>query len=156
VDQPLKEPIRTAAESKREDGTCHPHQRRLFSRPKAIPTATRRLLAAEPKINECSSFEELHELIVNLLADVFGIGPLYCYDVAVRIGAYLHKLPEKVHLHAGPLNGAKLLGLSTDRGVLEVSELPEPLQGFEPFEIEDILCHFANAAKHTRQKARIC
>ena len=152
----LKVAIKTAAESRKEDGTCYSHQRRVFSRPEAIPDATKILLAASAKVGACSSFEQLQALIVSLLADVFGIGPLYCYDVAIRIGAFLGKLPKKVHLHAGPLKGAELLGLPTERGFLNVSELPEPLQGFQPYEIEDMLCHLANAAKHSKVKASLC
>lgn len=89
----LKEAIKTAAESKKKDGTCYSHQRRVFSRPRAIPSATKILLAAEAKIEACTSFERLQALIVTLLADVFGIGPLYCYDVAIRIGASSHRFP---------------------------------------------------------------
>ena len=152
----LKVAIKTAAESKKEDGTCYSHQRRVFSRPDAIPTARKILLAAEAKIEACTTFEQVLKLIVSLIADVFGIGALYCYDVAIRIGAYVGSLPKKVHLHAGALNGAKLLGLPTERGFLNVSELPEPLQGFKPNEIEDMLCHLANAAKHGKLKPSLC
>ncbi len=149
----LNEAIKIAAESKRDDGTCYPHQRRVFSRPDAIPSATRILLTAEAKIGACTSFEQVRNLVGSLLADAFGIGELYCYDVSIRIGAYLRCLPKKIHLHAGVFQGAKLLGLPTERGFLNVSELPEPLQGFQPYEIEDMLCHLARAARLANRKA---
>jgi hypothetical protein len=152
----LKVAIKTAAKSRKEDGTCYSHQRRVFGRPAAIPTAVKLLLAAETRIKVCTSFDQLLKLIVSLIADVVGIGPLYCYDVAIRIGAFLGHLPKKIYLHAGARTGAKLLGLPTERGFLDVAELPEILRVFKAHEIEDILCHLANSVKHSKRNAPPC
>jgi hypothetical protein len=135
--------IKIAAESRKENGHPYKHQQKNCNFwPDSITAATRVLLDARDELEPCSDFDELHELVKNLLSDIKFIGDLYCYDVAVRIGAFLDVLPERVYLHAGTRDGAMRLGLPTRKGVLEMSELPKPLQGFLPWQAEDILCRF--------------
>jgi hypothetical protein len=106
----LKEAIKTAAESRKEDGLPYGHQQKnLNFWPDAVQTATKILVAALAKFQACSDFDEIHELVKELLSDVKFIGPMYHYDVAVRIGAFLDHMPKKVYLHAGALEGAKRL-----------------------------------------------
>jgi hypothetical protein len=154
----LDEAVKTAAESKREDGRYYPHQRRNVGWRDAIPKATKTLVSASDHFRACRDFEEIKQLIKDLLADTTGVGPVYYYDVAVRIAAYLKKLPKKVHLHAGVLEGAKLLEEdeelpegATKKGFLEVDELPNYLKEFEPHEVETLLCNYAN---HRRWQSR--
>ena len=73
---------------------------------------------------------------------VGGLGELYVYDTALRIGAKLNLLPNKVYLHAGTRSGAEALGFDGKATVLNVSDLPRELQKLEPHEIEDVLCIF--------------
>ena len=54
---------------------------------------------------------------------------LYCYDTALRIGAKLGLKPDKVYLHRGTRVDARRLGLPTEGATLEMSALPEGLQG---------------------------
>jgi hypothetical protein len=69
-----------------------------------------------------------------------GLGELYFYDTALRIGAKLGVLPQAVYLHAGTRAGATTLGLIVDGSVLLKSELPELPQKLQPHEVEDVLC----------------
>ncbi len=140
----LKQAIKVAAESRKENGHPYGHQQRNWNFwPDAIPKATKILLDAHDKIEACSDLDEIHDLIKALLSDVKGLKELYCYDVAERIGAYRDCLPEKVYLHAGPLKAAKRLNLDWKKGYLEIWELPECLRTYQPCVIEDILCHYS-------------
>jgi hypothetical protein len=49
----------------------------------------------------CSSFDELFQMVDNAIGGIHGIGPLTVYDTACRIGEYLNLKPEKIYLHAG-------------------------------------------------------
>ncbi len=157
----LKEAVRSAAESIQENGRYYPHQRRNLGWHRAIPSAVRILVNNCEHFRTCSDFDEVYELLKELLSRVKGLGPLYYYDVSVRIGAFLAQkygleefLPDKVYLHAGPLAAAKwleyqnLLKGKPKNGVLKMAALPDELQEFEPYHAETILCHLAGNCRN--------
>lgn len=151
---PLREAIRIAARSRKENGHPYKHQQKNWNcheDGKGIKTAMRILPAESDRFNACADFDEIHELVKELLAGIGGLGPVYYYDVAFRIGAKLGYLPDKTYLHAGPLKGAQYLGLPTVKGFLDRSDLPDLLKRFEPWQVEDILCHFAKQFKRATQ-----
>lgn len=74
------------------------------------------------------------------MEDIPGLGHLYTYDTALRIGSKLVQLPNKVYLHAGTRRGARILGLDWKASALEIAEIPIELRELEPFKIEDFLC----------------
>ena len=121
-------------------GKRYSHQRRLkkatLQRAKAI------LLANLRRIKQCRNFDELFTLIEVALQGTGGIGELYVYDTALRIGAKLNLLPRKVYLHAGTRVGARAIGFYGTARILRVSDLPKELQRLKPHEIEDTLCIF--------------
>jgi hypothetical protein len=106
----------------------------------AIPKALVRLLSARDKIKHCGDFDELHDMVGRVLADVRGIGKLYLYDTALRIGAKQKRLPERIYLHAGTRLGARALGIDSTKKSVSISECPRELLSLEPHEIEDFLC----------------
>jgi hypothetical protein len=136
----LKEAVRAAARSEDEDGTRFSHQRRI--KKEAIREATTALLNATDRIQDCrdGGFDELFKVVEELLSETPGIGELFVYDVALRIGAWLKLSPEKVYLHRGTRVWARALGLDTSSGTLEMPVLPPDLQQLPPWEVEDILC----------------
>lgn len=134
----LKDAIRAAAASEDEEGKRLSHQRRLSQ--ESIREATRALLNAAEMIQECANFDEVFTLVEETVSETQGIGELFVYDVALRIGAWLKFSPDKVYLHRGTQAGAKALGLDTSNGTLEMSALPPELQRLPPGEVEDILC----------------
>jgi hypothetical protein len=73
-----------------------------------------------------------------------GIGPLTCYDIAHRIGAWLRpKLePIEVFLHRGTGEGAKaVLGWRANRDRAPMSDFPEGLRrSLTAAQMEDVLC----------------
>jgi hypothetical protein len=136
----LSEAIRFAALATNSKGKRYSHQRRLSRT--ILEQARGSLRANEKKIEQCKDFDELYTLLENLLVPIKGIGELYVYDTALRIGARLGLLPSKVYLHAGTRVGAQVLGFDGKAKALEVSQLPQELQQLEPHEIEDVLCIF--------------
>ncbi|HEY4641073.1 MAG TPA: hypothetical protein VII75_06985 [Thermoanaerobaculia bacterium] len=138
-DQPsLRAAIEMAAHATDERGKRYDHQYRI--RRAAIAAATAALLAAEPSVAAASSFDDLFNLVSVQLRGVDGIGELYCYDTALRIGAYLGKFPTRVHLHRGTRAGAMAIKPGHRGDTLEVTELPPELRSRQPLHVENILC----------------
>ncbi|MBL8066027.1 MAG: hypothetical protein JNM34_09230 [Chthonomonadaceae bacterium] len=120
-------------------GKKHAHQRRIRS--EVLMLGRDRLLANIGRIENCRSFEKLHELVCGSIDVVKGLGVLYKYDVAWRISAKLGFTPTVVYLHAGTLLGAKRLGIG-ETGTAEVEAFPADLRRLEPWQLEDFLCRF--------------
>jgi hypothetical protein len=144
----LREAIRAAAKSEDEDGKRYSHQRR--SKRRAIQEATTELLGAIVQIERCADFDELFGVVESTLAETPGIGELFIYDVALRVGAWLNLSPDRVYLHRGTRDGAKALGLDTSNGTVERSKLPQALRAIPASEVEDILCIYkARFSRHS-------
>ena len=124
------------------------HQRRI--RKGILPLAENILTSNLKAIDRCSNFDELFNLIDDLLRFVDGIGELYIYDTSLRIGAKLNLLPEKVYLHTGTRDGAKALGFDSKAKFIELSDFPVEFQVLKPHEIEDVLCIFKDKLKRTK------
>ena len=90
----------------------------------AIPKAVVRLLSASNKIKHCGDFDELHDMVERVLADVRGIGKLYVYDTALRIGAKQKCLPKRIYLHAGTRIGARALGIDSTKKFVSIRVSP--------------------------------
>lgn len=144
----LEEAIEAAAMA-RICGKRHPHQRRL--KVCSLEKGTRDLLAKAHDISACRDFDELLNLVDKAVRSVSGLGELYIYDTAERIGAFLGKLPEKVYLHAGTRKGAENWGLDTNAGVIEMKDLPRELQALKPHEVEDLLCIYKDQKPDVRR-----
>jgi hypothetical protein len=142
-DQPdIRTAIERAALAVNSRGKRYAHQRRL--KRKTLEQAREILLRCEYRIRKAKDFDTLFDLIETLLEPVSGIGELYLYDTALRLGATLNLHPSKVYLHAGTRTGAHALGLDAKARALEIAALPEPLRMLRPHEIEDVLCIFKN------------
>lgn len=116
------------------------HQRRLNRG--ALDKARGALLCASTKLRRAKGFSDLHEAVKDAVAGITGLGSLYYYDTALRIGANLHKMPERVCLHRGTRRGARAMGLDWRESSLDPECLPKELAPLEPHEIEDFLCIF--------------
>lgn len=141
----IEEAITWAALGKDERGKRHPHQRRLTEI--NLHHSRYRLLAVRDKLESCQSFSDLLDLIQSESGRINGLGPLYCYDTALRLGAYIGFAPERVYLHAGTRDGAQALGLEASLESVDVKQLPESLQQLEPYEVEDLLCIYKDLLK---------
>lgn len=132
------EAVSAAALCKLPSGKRHPHQRRI---PQAsLEESRRRLIANLEELRACSSFDELFDLVDQLIGPIHMVGELTVYDTSLRIGARFGLEPERVYLHAGTRVGARRLGLNWKARVLDPESLPAPLRTLKPHEIEDVLC----------------
>lgn len=134
----LEAAINIAAKAENERGLRYSHQYRITR--KAIQEANRLLLEKYDVLQRCKSFHELWQRIKIILETVKGLGELYIYDTALRIGAYLNLLPDRVYLHAGTRAGANAFGIvSRHTEWIDVNELLNILRDLPPHEVEDIL-----------------
>jgi hypothetical protein len=133
--------IEVAAAAQDHRGKRYDHQWRI--RRTAMVEARRRLIAAQANIASVRSFSELLALFERLLLPIPGIGEMYCYDSAARIGSHLSICPDRVYLHRGTRVGARALNLPHTRPWLLFSELPEQLRNRSAREVENIFCIYA-------------
>jgi hypothetical protein len=141
----LEAAIILAARAKDNQGKHFSHQNKIPR--EAYPEARRLLLEHFDEVQKCKSFHELWMLLKEILEPVHGLGELYIYDTAVRIGAHLNLLPDRVYLHRGTRDGAKAFGFVTKKKEwLNLDELPKPLGELPAHEIEDILCIYKDKA----------
>lgn len=145
----LSKAIRLATLAVSSKGKRYSHQRRLSKT--TLEQAQDILLENEERIGQSQNFDDLFIFLEQLLSPVKGLGELYIYDTALRIGAKIGVSPERVYLHAGTRIGAKALGFDGRMKTLEVSQLPEWLQQLQPHEIEDVLCIFKDKLKAREQ-----
>jgi hypothetical protein len=97
-------------------------------------------------LRRCITFDQLYNKIKKLVEPIQGLGPMYDYDVALRIGAKQRLLPTSVYLQRGALEGARNLFGNAVAGVIELAEehsRPE-FKRLAAHEIEDFLCIFKN------------
>jgi hypothetical protein len=156
----LREAIRVAAASLKPNGHPYQHQQKSYNFRRPQTEAAIAILSdADTKpFRKFTTFEAIHAHIAALLDDLVGngIGPLYLYDVAFRIGAYLNILPLKVYLHAGALDGANRLvsKMKTRKGYLEVHELPPALRRLPAWQVEDFFCDYEKQCRHAEGSKR--
>jgi hypothetical protein len=130
--------VERAALAELPNGNRHPHQRRI---PRAaLDESGQRLLDNLPMLREARTFDELLELVSEIIRPIPCIGELAAYDTALRIGARFGLAPERVYLHAGTREGARALGFDRAREAIEVRELPVALRELSARELEDLLC----------------
>jgi hypothetical protein len=155
-DQPLADAVQRAAIAARPVSLRYSHQTRL--KPQHLAEAARVLADNLQAVGAAKNFAGLHALLLRLLGSRAGLGELYFYDTALRIGAKLGFLPQAIYLHAGTRAGAKALGLAVNGSVLLKSELPEPLQKLQAHEVEDVLCIYKDyfAGKSDIDDAEAC
>ena len=130
-----------------------PHQRRI--KHAVLQSAKRKLLGVSAKLQRCADFDELFATVEQTLDGAKGVGPLYLYDVSLRIGGKLGLAPTKVYLHAGAKVGARrLLRISTKSRTIEKSAIPAELRHLAAAEVEDFLCIYKDG--YRSQKTTIC
>jgi hypothetical protein len=137
--------IEKAALALNSRGKRYSHQRRLTKA--ALKEAFHTLSDESNAIKQARDFDELFRIIRAAVKPIPGIGELYVYDTAFRIGAKLNLFPKKVYLHAGTRRGVRALGLDHSADTIKVSALPKELRTLEPHELEDILCIFKDELK---------
>jgi hypothetical protein len=131
----LNNALEHAALTRLPSGKRAHHQRRLSAA--TLNAAWKALQQCD--FNGCTTFHDLFCLIDETVRQIDGIGELYVYDTALRIGSYLRLSPDRVYLHAGVRVGARALGF-TGRDYIRCSDLPIEFSILKPNQIEDCLC----------------
>ncbi|MGN6369175.1 MAG: hypothetical protein ACTHN5_13020 [Phycisphaerae bacterium] len=134
---PFPTALRKAALALTPNGKRFPHQRRLTR--KSLRAAYSHLQKIAPKLRRTRTVDALHTLITQH-TQIPGIGELYRYDTALRLGAHLRLHPTRVYLHAGTRTGARNLGLDHKQPSLPRSAFPPPLRTLPASALEDLLC----------------
>ena len=121
------------------NGKIHRHQWRVRRKTKETVEKLLKDKWEDIMSRDTLSFEDL----MNIFMPIKGVGQLYAYDAALRLGECFGVKPEKVYLHRGALDGAKaLLGRDKIRGrtYVNMEELPLELQCLAPYHVENFLC----------------
>ena len=117
----------------------------------ALKKASQKLLKQKQALWSCNQFDEIYHIVSDVVAAVTGLGPMYAYDVALRIAANRRLKPKTVYLQRGVRTGAEnLLGRKLKEQTLQRSVFPAVLQCLPPMEIEDLLCIFKNYLKEVK------
>ena len=144
ADEPsLPSAVSRAALAQTPDKKRYSHQTRI--KKTVLEESRRRLLDLD--LAEIRQFEELRAAVERTVDPIRGAGDLFVYDTALRIGAKLGVMPDRVYLHRGTRRGARALGLPWKERSISVSNLPIPLRSLPPHEVEDCLCIFKDQFK---------
>jgi len=128
------------------------HQRRIRRAP--MEQAKKILLDQANHLSTLKPFDQLHAYLSKLLLPIPGLGKLYVYDTAFRLGAHLKILPSTVYLHAGTRMGARALGLTGEE--IQIEDLPTALRILKAHELEDFLCIYARELLGGGPTSRAC
>jgi|ERR1051326_18115 hypothetical protein len=123
-------------------GRKYQHQWRIQSH--VLQQSYTALFGVQKAIRHATSFKELHRIIEQATSRIHGLGELYIYDTALRIGAHLKQEPTDIYLHAGTRQGARALGYRGPGPLSLVNLRPEhkELLRLPAHQIEDFLCLF--------------
>jgi len=136
----LRDAVRLAGLAQTQDCRRFSHQRRI--RRAVLRRSSELLVRGLANLKASRDFDDLYARIRATVGHLRGIGALTLYDTANRIAGRLKLEPTRVYLHAGTLDGARALGLSTDEEVLEMSAVPREFRRLRPREVEDAFCIF--------------
>jgi hypothetical protein len=135
----FEEAVRRACGCRNELGKKHNHQSKVRD---VVLDEWSIKIVGNIRSGEMKSFDQLFDRLEELI--IKGIGPVTHYDVATRIGAYLGLEPEQLYLHAGVLEGWKLLHKYNQTWPFRIRRIfwPVPLQCLPADQVEDLLCAY--------------
>jgi len=149
---PLEDAVKFAGAGKEYDGVSHICHLRCL-KTKAVEKGRNKLLKKIDVLHQCRTFAEIFDIVNQVEGDTDGLGPMYVYDVALRIGASKLLFPDRVYLQRGAREGARNLGLAYTSQTIALADLPLELRRrLTAYEIEDFLCIFANPIKNLKTK----
>jgi hypothetical protein len=115
-------------------GKRYSHQRRLTRT--ALETANTVLSDRAKRVWGARDFDQLFNIVDAAVDDIPGLGELYVYDTALRIGAKLNLFPARVYLHAGTRQGARAQGEDARADALDMADLPREFHVLKPMKSE--------------------
>ena len=148
--QEFGEALKLAALGKESNGQHMDHLCCLESA--AMAEALAKLSAKSKELANYKTFDDLYNAIVKYVQGIDGLGPMYFYDVALRLGVCQGLWPSKVYLQRGAQAGATHLNLTSQSNNLEYSAFPSELHCLNAVEIEDFLCIFQKQLEDLNSK----
>ena len=150
---PFEEALEKAAlakeASENERRFVHLHRLKVS----ALKKACQKLLKQKQAIKSCKQFDGIYKIVSDAVTATDGVGEMYAYDVALRIGANLRFKPKTVYLQRGVRTGAEnLLGRKLKKQILESSVFHAGLRRLTPMEIEDFLCIYKERLKNIKRR----
>lgn len=136
----VPEVIDSASKGQIPSGRMDRHQWRVGYEKGTV--GSRELLLKLNRIEEANSFEEIFEITEEVKKTVYGLGELWSYDTALRIGFKKGFYPENVYVQAGVKDGVKkALGITkVKERSLPVTRFPESFRKLRPYQLENFLC----------------
>ena len=145
----LEAAIHDAAFGLGQEGKRSRHQARI---PQSVLKQSFTILRrSKNAIRRCRSFHELWTLIGRSTEDIQGLGELYVYDTARRIGVKRKLYPTSVYLHRGTRDGARALKLDYRKSYISSSDLPRELRRLSAAKAEDFLCIYKKSLSPFRR-----
>jgi hypothetical protein len=134
----FEEAVYRACRCRNELGKKHNHQSKVRD---PVLEQWSKIIVAKTDHTKVVNFDQLFDQLGLLL--IWGIGPVTHYDVATRIGAYLKLEPEQLYLHAGVLDGWKLL-FGKGKWPMRIGRgsWPAELRVLPADQVEDLLCAY--------------
>lgn len=138
----IKEVIQNAATGLNRNGELDDHYLRILNAKCNIGAV--KLLKKINELDKCESFEEIFDIVENVRKTTEGLGDVWSYDTALRIGFHKRFYPKDVYIQAGVRKGAKKFFLEINKEqklnrLLHIN-LFEKLIGLEAYQIENFLC----------------
>lgn len=101
------------------------------------------------EIKTCRKFDDVFSLTEKVKADIHGLGDLWSYDTALRIGFNLKIYPQQVFVQRGVVKGVKMVlnGKRPKGRSLPINVFPNELQVLKAYEIENFLCIYGKGDK---------
>jgi hypothetical protein len=136
-----------ASTGKNPDGKMNQHQWRVGY--KKGMQGFNLLIIALAEIKHCRKFEDIFSLTEKVKADIHGLGELWSYDTALRIGFNLNIYPQQVFVQQGVVKGVKMVlnGKRPKGRSLPINIFPNELQVLKAYEIENFLCIYGKGDK---------
>jgi hypothetical protein len=136
------------------DGLMNNHQHRIGYA--ICEEGARELAKYEVEIRKVKSFEEIFEITERVKDKIFGLGNLWSYDTALRIGFAKKVYPKEVYVQSGVKKGVRKImkgHLPSDRS-LPLRMFPEALQKMKPYQLETFLCIYGKNPKRIKKKKK--
>jgi len=142
VNQPdIEKAIKIAVNSRDETGKMNYHQSRVPR--EAYGKFGKALVNIKDKIEKSTDFDQLFTVIQTEGKKIHGVGELFIYDTAFRIGQKLKIYPDRIYLHRGTRIGVeRFMGRKIHNGYILKEQLKPPFDTcpLECWQLEDFFC----------------
>jgi len=136
----LASAIKNAAEGLNPDGKMNSHQYLIGKKKGSI--AANEMLKHINNLKNSKSFQDIFKITEHVKNGILGLGNLWSYDTALRIGFNLNILPDQVYIQRGVIKGVKkaLNGEKPKGRSLSLTVFPKEFQLLQPYQAENFLC----------------